>query len=161
MRILNIFYFLPFFIQIIWAECSDLNYADCIYWSEFCEWDDDTQECFEIGGGGDFVYGPYNFEFISEDNGLRDGPDYQEGILYYPIDANFLLGSIIFTPGFGGGSSTMSSWAQFFASHGFLSMTVGPNDEINDSHQQRGEGLLDGIESLNRKIYVVVPLYMG
>jgi len=151
-RIINIFYFLPFFIQIIWAECSDLDYADCIYWSEYCEWDDDTQECFEIGGGGgDFVYGPYNFEFISEANGLRDGPDYQEGILYYPIDANFLLGSIIFTPGFGGGSSTMLNWGEYFASYGFISMVIGPNDEINDSHEQRAFGLLDAIQTIKEE----------
>tara|TARA_Y100001970_G_scaffold265400_1_gene352943 strand:- start:507 stop:1649 length:1143 start_codon:yes stop_codon:yes gene_type:complete len=150
MRILNLFYFLPFFIQIIWAECSDLDYADCIYWSEFCEWDDDTQECFEIGGG-DLVYGPYNFEFISEANGLRDGPDYQDGILYYPIDANFLLGSIIFTPGFGGGSSTMMNWGEYFASYGFISMVIGPNDEINDSHEQRAFGLLDAIQTIKEE----------
>ena len=59
------------FIQIVWAECSDLDYADCIYWSQYCEWDDDSQECFEIGGGGDLIYGPYDFEFISESDGLE------------------------------------------------------------------------------------------
>ena len=45
----------------------------------------------------------------------------------------------------------MSSWAEFFVSHGFIAMTIGPNDEINDSHQQRGEGLLDGIETIRQE----------
>ena len=49
----------------------------------------------------------------------------------------------------------MSSWGAFFASHGYVAMTIGPNDEINDSHYQRGEGLIDGIETnieLHKKI---------
>ena len=149
MRIISLFYFILLITQTLWAECSDLDYADCVYWSAFCEWDDDTQECFEIGGGGDDTeYGPYEISFINESNGLRNGPDYQDGILYYPIDSNFLLGSIIFTPGFGGGSSTMLLWAEFFASYGFISMVIGPNDEINDSHEQRAFGLLDAIQTI-------------
>ena len=149
MKIISLFYFILFLNQTLLAECSDLDYAECIYYSEFCEWDDDTQECFEIGGGGDDTeYGPYEISFINESNGLRNGPDYQNGILYYPIDANFLLGSIIFTPGFGGGSSTMIYWAEFFSSHGFISMVIGPNDEINDSHEQRAFGLLDAIQTV-------------
>ncbi len=148
MKYLYSFYFILFLNQIIWAECSDLEYADCIYWSNYCEWDDDSQECFELGGGVNFEFGPYNFESIGEDEGLRNGPDYRDGILYYPINVNFLLGSIIFTPGFGGGSSTMLSWGEFFASHGFISMAIGPNDEINDSHEQRAFGLLDAIETI-------------
>ena len=153
MRIINIFYILPFFIQVILAECSDLDYADCIYWSQYCEWDDDAQECFEIGGGGDLVYGPYDFEFISESDGLRNGPDYQDGLLYYPIDATIPLKSLIFTPGFGGGSTTMVSWGEFFASYGFISMIIGPNDEINDSHEQRAFGLLDAIQTIKEEYW--------
>ena len=45
----------------------------------------------------------------------------------------------------------MSSWAEFYASHGFISMRIGPNDEVNDSHEDRGEGLLDGIESIRQE----------
>ena len=45
----------------------------------------------------------------------------------------------------------MSSWATFFASHGFIAMTIGPNDEINDSHEMRGEGLIDGIETITQE----------
>ena len=155
MKVLYIFCFLFFVNQVLRADCSDLDYADCVYWSDYCEWDDDTQECFEIGGGGDFEYGPYNFGFISEEDGLRNGPDYLDGILYYPLDTNYLLGSIIFTPGFGGGSSTMLNWGEFFASHGFISMVIGPNDEINDSHEQRAFGLLDAIQTIKAESWRV------
>mgnify|MGYP001166817487 FL=1 len=155
MKVLCIFCFLVFSNQVLWADCSDLDYADCVYWSDYCEWDDDTQECFEIGGGGDFEYGPYNFGFIGEEDGLRNGPDYLDGILYYPLDPNYLLGSIIFTPGFGGGSSTMLNWGEFFASHGFISMVIGPNDEINDSHEQRAFGLLDAIQTIKAESWRV------
>lgn len=160
MKVLYIFCFLFFVNQVLRADCSDLDYADCVYWSDYCEWDDDTQECFEIGGGGDFEYGPYNFGFISEEDGLRNGPDYLDGILYYPLDTNYLLGSIIFTPGFGGGSSTMLNWGEFFASHGFISMVIGPNDEINDSHEQRAFGLLDAIQTIKEEnLRIESPLH--
>ena len=155
MKVLYIFCFLVFSNQVLWADCSDLDYADCVYWSDYCEWDNDTQECFEIAGGGDFEYGPYNFGFIGEEDGLRNGPDYLDGILYYPLDPNYLLGSIIFTPGFGGGSSTMLNWGEFFASHGFISMVIGPNDEINDSHEQRAFGLLDAIQTIKAESWRV------
>ena len=155
MKILYIFCFLFFVNQVLRADCSDLDYADCVYWSDYCEWDNDTQECFEIAGGGDFEYGPYNFGFIGEEDGLRNGPDYLDGILYYPLDPNYLLGSIIFTPGFGGGSSTMLNWGEFFASHGFISMVIGPNDEINDSHEQRAFGLLDAIQTIKAESWRV------
>lgn len=66
---------------------------------------------------------------------------------------NLHLVQLFLTPGWGGGSSTMSDWGEFFASHGFLSMTIGPNDEINDSHQQRAEGLLDAIETIKEEYW--------
>lgn len=153
MRFIKYCSIIPFLFRVIWAECSDLDYADCIYWSEYCEWNEDSQECYEIGGGGggDLVYGPYNFESINESSGLRDGPYYQDGILYYPTNANFPLGSIIFTPGFGGGSSAILYWGEYFASYGFISMVIGPNDEVNDSHEQRAFGLLDAIQTIKEE----------
>ena len=85
---------------------------------------------------------------ISESQGLSNGPDYRDGVVYYPIDGEPPYKSIVLTPGFGGGSSEMSSWAEFYASHGFIAMRIGPNDEINDSHFMRGLGLIDAIESI-------------
>ena len=54
----------------------------------------------------------------------------------------------------------MSSWAEFFASHGFIAMRIGPNDEINDSHEMRGDSLIDGIESIRQENNrISSPLY--
>ena len=144
-----------FLANLIYAECYELNQADCLYWSAYCEWNDQTGQCQEIGGdggGGDGnADGPYQYAAISESDGLRNGPDYRDGVVYYPIDGEAPYKSIVLTPGFGGGSSEMSSWAEFYASHGFIAMRIGPNDAINDSHQQRGEGLIDAIESIRQE----------
>ena len=141
--------FTLFLSNYIYAECYELNYTDCLYWSEYCEWNDEADECQEIGGDGSGnTDGPYQYATITESQGLRNGPDYRDGVLYYPIDAETPYKSIVLTPGWGSNGASMSNWAQYFASHGFIAMTIGPNDEINDSHQQRAEGLLDGIETI-------------
>ena len=145
--------------SFIYAECYELSQADCLYWSQYCEWNDETGGCEDIGGGGTSgggtgggsADGPYEYATITESQGLRNGPDYLDGVVYYPIDGEAPYKSIVFTPGFGGGSSEMSSWAEFYASHGFIAMRIGPNDAINDSHQQRGEGLIDAIESIRQE----------
>ena len=138
----------------LYAECSDLSQSECLQYPEYCEWNDTANLCTEIGGGdsgGGGADGPYEFATILESEGLRNGPEYREGVVYYPIDGEAPYKSIVLTPGFGGGSVNMSSWAEFFASHGFIAMRIGPNDEINDSHQQRGEGLIDAIESIRQE----------
>ena len=135
--------------NIVYAECSDLSFNECAQWLEYCEWNEDTDSCQEIGGGGNNEeLGPYQFATITEADGLRNGPDYQDGILFYPTDATPPYKSIVITPGWGGGSSSMSSWGEFFASYGFVAITIGPNDEINDSHYQRGEGLIDATTTI-------------
>ena len=148
-RKVRLLYFL--LVGFMYAECSDLNYADCIYWSDYCEWNDETGQCQDIGGGGgggDLELGPYDFDTITESDGLRNGPDYYNGILYYPIDAEPPFKSIIFTPGYGGGSTSMADWAEYFVSYGFTAMIIGPNDEENEWHIGRAEGLIDAIETI-------------
>ena len=151
------FIFISFiFISSIYAECYELNEADCLYWNQYCEWNDETGVCQEIGGGGGGggdSDGPYTYATITEAQGLRNGPDYLDGVLYYPIDATPPFASIVLSPGFGGDGASMSSWGSFFASHGYIAMTIGPNDPINDSHDQRGEGLIDGIETIRQENY--------
>ena len=141
-----------FLANYAYAECTDLDYSTCLEWPDYCEWNDETETCQDIGGGdggGDGnADGPYQYLTITESQGLRNGPDYSDGVVYYPIDAISPYKSIVFTPGWGGDGSSMSSWAEFFVSHGFIAMTIGPNDEINDDHNLRAEGLLDGIETI-------------
>ena len=40
-------------IGSIYAECYELNQEECLYWADFCEWNDETGQCQEIGGGND------------------------------------------------------------------------------------------------------------
>ena len=150
----NIIYILNLILFcVFYAECYELNYSECLDWPDYCEWNEETGLCQEIGGGtgggdGDNADGPYEYATITESQGLRNGPDYRDGVLYYPINATSPYKSIVFTPGWGGNGASMSSWAEFFASYGFIAMTIGPNDEINDDHSLRAEGLLDGIETI-------------
>ena len=157
-------------LSFIYSDCPDLTTeSECNEWPTYCEWNDELNQCQNLGGGGDTGGdtggggsgdGPYDYATITESQGLRNGPDYRDGVLYYPIDGNPPYKSIVLTPGFGGGSSEMSSWTEFYASHGFIAMRIGPNDEINDSHYQRGEGLIDAIESIKQENNRVgSPLY--
>ena len=141
-----------FLFNYIYAECSDLDSTECLQWAEYCEWNEDVGQCQEIGGGGgDTEYGPYEISSLNEGDGLRNGPSYMDGVLYYPIDAEPPFRSVVLTPGWAGGSSSMAEWGEFYASHGFLAMTIGPNDEINDTHEQRAEGLLDAITTIKEE----------
>ena len=148
--------------NFIYAECYELNQADCLYWSYYCEWNEETSQCQEIGGGGGGgeADGPYDYQIITESDGLRNGPDYLDGRLYYPIDAEPPFKSIIFTPGYGGGSTSMADWAEYFASYGFTAMIIGPNDEINEWHIGRAEGLIDAITTIKQENErMASPLY--
>lgn len=149
--------------SFIFSECYELNQADCLYWSAYCEWNEETNQCQEIGGGGGGggeADGPYDYQIITESDGLRNGPDYLDGRLYYPIDAEPPFKSIIFTPGYGGGSTSMADWAEYFASYGFTAMIIGPNDEINEWHIGRAEGLIDAITTIKQENErMASPLY--
>ena len=113
------------FINFLKAECSDLDSTECVQWSEYCEWNEETGECTEIGGGGGGgELGPYQIAYLTEADGIRNGPNYSDGRLYYPIGANPPLKSIVLTPGWGGGSSYMVGWAEFFASYGLLPLRL-------------------------------------
>ena len=52
----------------IYAECYELNYSDCLYWSSYCEWNDETGQCQDIGGGGGGgeADGPYEYATITD-----------------------------------------------------------------------------------------------
>ena len=39
--------------SFVYSECYELSQADCLYWSQYWEWNEDTNQCQEIGGGGD------------------------------------------------------------------------------------------------------------
>ena len=89
---------------VIKADCSDLSYEDCIYWSEYCVWDEESGMCQDVGGGGggnDINYGPFQFEFLTESDGIRQSSLYNGTLLYYPIEASPPLASIVLMDAFG------------------------------------------------------------
>ena len=145
--------FLIFFWSNLRAECSDLNQSECSEYSEYCEWNEEIEECQEIGGGGgsNDNYGPYDFLSISQSDGMRDGPHYADADLFYPLNAPIPLKTIVLGPGWGGNGASMSSWTQLLASHGFIAASLDYNDADNDSHYQRGEAMLDLIETIKQE----------
>ena len=36
--------FLLLFLNTLHADCYDLDYDDCLYWSGFCEWNESTKK---------------------------------------------------------------------------------------------------------------------
>tara|TARA_B100001094_G_scaffold322367_1_gene371599 strand:+ start:406 stop:1680 length:1275 start_codon:yes stop_codon:yes gene_type:complete len=140
-----------FLLSKIFADCSDLDYSDCLYWSSDCEWNDETETCQYIGGGGEIEYGPYEFTSISQSDGMRDGSLYQDTELYFPINYTGMLKSIVLGAGHGDSGESMYYWASLLASHGFIAATIDFNDPINESHYQRGLAMLDLVETVKQE----------
>jgi len=90
------------------------------------------------------LFGPYSVGTITEDDGLRDGPDYCCGIVYYPTDAVGYLPAIVYIPGYGGTISSNENWGPYLASHGIVTMFVNANFSL-DSNEPRAAALLDGL----------------
>jgi len=94
--------------------------------------------------------GPYAFETIVENDGMRDGPDYFDSTLYYPIDAEGPLSSLVLVPGFISPQSSVSAWGPYLASHGIIVMTIGTNT-LTDLPQDRANALLDAVQTLQEE----------
>ncbi|MBC8312389.1 MAG: hypothetical protein H8E72_08780 [Candidatus Marinimicrobia bacterium] len=91
--------------------------------------------------------GPYSIGIILEENGLRDGPDYQGGMVYYPVEADGLLPAIVMVPGFMSEISSIENWGPYLASHGVITIFVNANWPWHSS-LERAYSLLDGIVTL-------------
>jgi len=143
--------------NILSADCSDLDYDDCLYWSGYCEWNDDTNMCEDAGGGDDDVsYGPYEYDYLTESDGIRISTLYNGTLLYYPIDAIPPYESIVLIDAFGD-EYGLQDWAQFYASYGFIAMTIGNFDlssrdfDSEWDYADRALGLLDAIETIKEE----------
>ena len=140
------------FSQFIYATCSDLNYDDCLYWSSYCEWNNSENQCQDIGNDSSNNYGPFQFSSFNESNGLISSENYLGATVFYPIDAIPPFSSIVIVPGAFSSESTMHQWGEYYASHGFISMTIGIND-FNDDMSDLAYSLLDAIEVLKQENY--------
>ena len=138
--------FLFLFLGSIHADCSDLGYDDCLYWSGFCEWNESTNACQDAGGSG-------NYGVLTEADGISTSTLYNGGILYYPMDGTPPFESVILMPAFGE-ADFISGWAQFYASNGYIAMAIGNFDRSSRDwntewdYMDRALGMLDAIETV-------------
>ena len=152
--------FLFLFLNTLLADCSDLDYNDCLYWAGYCEWNEETNACQDAGAvGGD------NYEVLTEADGISQSTLYNGALLYYPTEGNPPFESIILLPAFGGAGS-MDGWAQFYASNGYIAMSIGNFDrnsrdwDTEWDYMDRALGMLDAIETVKAEnIRVGSPLY--
>ena len=116
-------------------------------------------QCESVSNNSASETGPYNVESISEEDGMRNGPDYSGATLFYPENAEPPFASIIIVPGYATLESTIHNWGPFFASHGIVTMTIGTNS-IFDQPEDRKDALLDALVTIkNENTRVNSPIY--
>ena len=158
--LIKLTFFLSSILNFLQGDCSDLDYDDCLYWSGYCEWNDDSNICEDAGSvGGD------NYGVLTEGDGLSTSILYNGAFLYYPTEASPPFESIIIMPAFGNAES-MNGWAQFYASNGYIAMSIGNFDRVNRDwnsewdYADRAIGMLDAIETIKAENYrEESPLY--
>ena len=94
-----------------------------------------------------FSNGPYSIETLTEQDGLRNGPDYSEALLYYPIEAPTPTPVVILIPGFTNSISEIQSWGTFLASYGYTTFLINVNSFFLPPFF-RSEALLDAIVTI-------------
>ena len=143
-----------YFSQFAYSECSDLNQTDCAAYPDYCTWNEEQNSCEDNGGGGGGTNnGPYEYTYLTEVDGLQSSDLYSSGFLYYPIDASPPFKSVVLIDAFGS-EPGLINWAQFYASHGYIAMSIGNLDEtLRDSnsdwdYMDRAIALLSAIETV-------------
>ena len=146
---MHILIIITLFFQFTYATCSDLNYDDCLYWSSFCEWNNFENQCQDIAGDdSNNNYGPFQFSSFNESNDLITSENYLGATVFYPINAVPPYASIVIVPGAFSAEATLHQWGSYYASYGFIAMTIGINDYFNDDMSDLANSLLDAIEVL-------------
>ena len=116
-------------------------------------------QCESVSNNSASATGPYNVGSISEENGMRNGPDYSGATLFYPENAVPPFASIIIVPGYATLESSIQNWGPFFASHGIVTMTIGTNS-IFDQPEDRKDALLDALVTIkNENTRINSPMY--
>mgnify|MGYP000742772867 FL=1 len=151
-HIKGFFLIVIYFLQFAFSECSDLNQTDCAAYPDYCTWNEEQNSCEDNGGGGT-NNGPYEYTYLTEFDGLQSSDLYSSGFLYYPIDASPPYKSVVLIDAFGS-EPGLINWAQFYASHGYIAMSIGNLDEtLRDSnsdwdYMDRAIALLSAIETV-------------
>ena len=93
---------------------------------------------------------PIDLDSLVESDGLRNGPDYDDATLFYPLNGDNNLKSIVIVPGFLAYQESVIEWARYLASRGFLCMTIGTNS-VYDFPYLRANALIDGMETIRQE----------
>ncbi|SDW65268.1 poly(ethylene terephthalate) hydrolase family protein [Aequorivita viscosa] len=94
--------------------------------------------------------GPYEVATLTEDDGIRNGPDYLDATVYYPTNATPPYASIAIVPGFTAQPSSVEEWGPFYASHGIVTIIIGTNSPF-EFPDLRATALLDALETLRQE----------
>ena len=139
------------FCNNLYADCTDLDSLQCLDYSEYCVWNEEQNQCQEIGGGnGNIEFGPYQYSFLTESDGIRVSTNYNGALLYYPIDGIPPFASMVIIDAFGD-EYGLQNWAEYYASHGFIAMTIGNFDDDYWDYEDRGIGLLDAVITIKHE----------
>ena len=109
-----------------------------------------SQDCDSVSLDNINNPGPYAYQTIVENDGMRDGPEYSGATLYYPVDIDGPFSSLVLVPGFVSPQSTVSAWGPYLASHGIIVMTIGTNT-LTDLPLDRANALLDAVQTLQEE----------
>ena len=91
--------------------------------------------------------GGLEFEVVTEDDGIRDGPGYRGSTIYVPSGLDGPAPAVVVVPGYRSREVSIKAWGPFLASHGLVTMTIGTN-RLAAFPFERGTALLDAIETL-------------
>ena len=94
--------------------------------------------------------GPFEVGVLTEDDGIRNSPDYFGATVYYPINATPPFPSIAIVPGFTALPSSVEEWGPFYASHGIVTIIIGTNS-IFDGPELRAYALIDALETIRQE----------
>lgn len=93
---------------------------------------------------------PLVLDSLLESDGLRNGPDYNGATVFYPLNGDNNLKSIVLVPGFQASQESVIGWARYLASRGFLCMTIGTNS-LYELPYSRAIALIDGMETIRQE----------
>jgi dienelactone hydrolase len=93
---------------------------------------------------------PFALDSIAESEGLRNGPNYNGANVFYPVNGNNSLKSIVLVPGYTAEQKSVMGWARYLASRGFVCMTIGTNS-LTDFPSIRANALIDAMETIRQE----------
>ena len=98
--------------------------------------------------------GPHSVQILAvEALSLRANRKYSSSPVHCPatVPPLQLLASIVIVPGWACSENTIAAWGSFFASHGYLAMTIGTHSPFHDMPTARASALLDAVEALKEE----------